>query len=259
MTQDQTRQLGVEFERRVQLMYPNSQFGEKLDTDTIYAMLNEYQLEYVKALFVAEDQIQPGTRSATKLSDSIKSIVRRSTLIPDSEHRDVNSDEHCDSFKLPEDYFYYVRSNSLVDRTYKHPQTEEGKSYPVPNILIRQSDVSMIISTTYNRNNIIRNPLVILDYDQDNYSIKVIHDNYTHIDKLDLVYYRRPYNFNVIGYNDEDVSENAVHSYCELPYQCFEDLVSGAVLMYMTKYKFGLQSGQNDKKQEEPKKEEDKE
>ena len=42
MTQQETRKLGIEFERRLQIMYPNSKYVEKLNSDTIYSMLNEY-------------------------------------------------------------------------------------------------------------------------------------------------------------------------------------------------------------------------
>jgi hypothetical protein len=42
MTQEQTRQLGIEFERRIQAMVPSEEFINKLDTDTIYSYLNEY-------------------------------------------------------------------------------------------------------------------------------------------------------------------------------------------------------------------------
>jgi len=57
----------------------------------------------------------------------------------------------------------------------------------------------------------------------------VIHDKYTHVDAVDLVYIRQPYKFNVLGFDDEDMSAGAIHSYCELPYTCFTELVEGAV------------------------------
>lgn len=42
MTVDQTRNLGIEFERRLQTTYPQEELLEKLDTDTIYSFLSEY-------------------------------------------------------------------------------------------------------------------------------------------------------------------------------------------------------------------------
>lgn len=48
MTIEETKQLRIEFERRLQIMYPNSKFLEKLNSDTIYSILNEYQIKYVK-------------------------------------------------------------------------------------------------------------------------------------------------------------------------------------------------------------------
>jgi hypothetical protein len=42
MTQAETRKLGIEFERRLQIMYPNSKFTEKLTSDTIYSILNGF-------------------------------------------------------------------------------------------------------------------------------------------------------------------------------------------------------------------------
>ena len=35
MTKEQTRQLGIEFERRINEIYPNFKNKEKLETDTI--------------------------------------------------------------------------------------------------------------------------------------------------------------------------------------------------------------------------------
>jgi hypothetical protein len=42
MTLEETRQLGIEFERRVQTMIPEKELADKLDSDTIFSFLNQY-------------------------------------------------------------------------------------------------------------------------------------------------------------------------------------------------------------------------
>ena len=57
MTPEQTRQLGIEFERRVQTMIPETEFAAKLDTETIYSYLNQYQDKLIHDLYRTIDQI----------------------------------------------------------------------------------------------------------------------------------------------------------------------------------------------------------
>ena len=51
MTLEETRQLGIEFERRVQTMIPEREFLDKLDTETIYSFLNQYQDKYIHEIY----------------------------------------------------------------------------------------------------------------------------------------------------------------------------------------------------------------
>ena len=53
MTLDETRQLGIEFERRIQTMIPETEFVAKLDTETIYSYLNQYQDKLIQELYRA--------------------------------------------------------------------------------------------------------------------------------------------------------------------------------------------------------------
>lgn len=57
MTLEQTRQLGIEFERRVQTMIPEKEYVDKLDTETIYSYLNQYQDKYVNDIYRSLDSM----------------------------------------------------------------------------------------------------------------------------------------------------------------------------------------------------------
>ena len=238
----------VEFERRIQLMNPNFELTEKLTSDTIFSFLNAYCERYVRNNYLQEDMVQDGTRQQKKNADALKGLITRQTLTIATKDS-YNTDKTSDRAILPTNYFLYIRSNSLISKNYKL-DTEialEANYVVTPNKTIREDDVEKIISTYYNKT-ILRNPYVVLnngnesDADRELY-IVIIHDEYTTIKKLDLVYYRKPKRFDVIG-----VDSLTVFDECELPENVHMEIVEGAVEMFITEAKYRLNMNQNNNK-----------
>ena len=242
------REMQVEFERRIQLMNPNFELTEKLTSDTIFSFLNAYCERYVRNNYLQEDMVQDGTRQQKKNADALKGLITRQTLVIATKDSN-NTDKTSDRSVLPTNYFLYIRSNSLISKNYKL-DTEilsEADYVVTPNKTIREDDVEKIISTYYNKT-ILRNPYIVLnngnesDVDRDLY-INIIHDEYTIIKKLDLVYYRKPKRFDVIG-----VDSLTVFDECELPENVHMEIVEGAVEMFITEAKYRLNMNQNNNK-----------
>ena len=256
MTAEQTRQLGIEFERRIQQMYPAFVSEQKLDTDTIYSFLNQFQNRYIRTLYLADAQHGTANEYAVYVSDILKSLIKRTTI---SVMANTNStDDITWKASLPTDYFFYVRSNSIESKNYK---TNVTTSVHAPNKIIKQKEVANVISSFYNTGAILINPCIVLDnYDSNGPYVEIITDKYTEVQSIDLVYIKCPYKFNVLNYDNTKTETGSVHNTCELPYICFNEIVEGAVELYITENKFRLQmnnSQSNQKQQDQPQRQED--
>lgn len=226
-------------------MNPDFELKEKLTSDTIFSFLNAYTERYVRINYLQEDQVLDGTRAQKKNADALKGLIVRG-LYEVSAKDANNTDKVSDRVKLPEDYFLYIRSNSTISKNYKIETeiTKENEYVITPNKTIREDDVEKIISTYYNKA-IMLNPYVVLNAGnnadtQKNIYINIIHDEYTVIKKLDLVYYRKPKKFDVIGVDGVNVLNK-----CELPDNVHMEIVEGAVEMFITEARYRLSMKQD--------------
>lgn len=226
-------------------MNPDFELKEKLTSDTIFSFLNAYTERYVRINYLQEDQVLDGTRAQKKNADALKGLIVRGLYEVDTKDAN-NTDKVSDRVKLPEDYFLYIRSNSMISKNYKiETEISNPTEYVItPNKTIREDDVEKIISTYYNKA-IMLNPYVVLNAGnnadtQKNIYINIIHDEYTVIKKLDLVYYRKPKKFDVIGVDGVNVLNK-----CELPDNVHMEIVEGAVEMFITEAKYRLNMKQD--------------
>ena len=209
MTLEQTRQLGIEFERRVQTMIPETEFAAKLDTETIYSYLNQYQDKLIHDLYRTVDQI-PVSNNETYLETLLNSMMHTATLTP-SKTRPIC---RCE---LPTDFGLYIKSYSNVESSYRFKTEHTGGT--VPNELISVKDVNKVISRPQDSMRILRSPIVWL---ADENGLGALYDAYTEPQSITLEYYRVP------RYMDLMTSTP-----CELPMEMFEQMVSGAVDLYV--------------------------
>lgn len=269
-----SREMQVEFERRITLMNPAFELKEKLTSDTIFSFLNDATERFVRENYLQYDSVINNSRAQKKIVDSLKGLITRQ-LLTDKIVIESNSDNNSTSFILPENYFLYVRSNSNIESSYKtkpsiKPSTQvllteiseqlmlensgqillenqsngsnDNSPYLIqvtPNKTIREDDVEKIISTYYNVP-ILRNPYVVINSENNKQNCKIyltiIHDVYTDINSVDLVYCRKPKKFNVIGVDGINVL-----NYCELPENVHMEIVEKAVEIFTeTKYRLNV-------------------
>lgn len=219
MTLEQTRQLGIEFERRVQVMIPQKEFSEKLDTETIYSFLNQYQDKLIHDIYKSLDNIA----SPSKPSAYVETILQGLLSNVDISLKD--SDYHACIFEgtLPEDFGLYLNSFTQVQKAYSYKDNVQNEGL-LSNVLVSRSDLAKYMSTTYDSMRILRNPIVCFDT-KDRYNnrrINLLCDKYTDPLVIRMDYYRIPSYMNLM-----------TSSPCELPMDAFEDLVSGSVDLYV--------------------------
>lgn len=210
MSLDETRQLGIEFERRIQTMIPETEILSKLDTETIYSYLNQYQDKLIQELYRTIDQV-PQSNNETYIEKLLNSLLKSKNL-------SISSTRPICRAELPEDFGLYIRSYTQVNNVYRFKDTEDNAGI-VPNDIVSEKDVNKLIQSPYDSMRILRRPIVWL---ADENGLGAMYDRYTDPVKIVLEYYRRPNYMNIL-----------TSTACELPMEMFEQLVSGAVDLYV--------------------------
>lgn len=223
------------FETKVSLIDPTLKIAEKLTSDVIFQFLNAYTQRYVKQVYLQGDQVENDTRAHKGNIDAIKSLITRKQLFSKADTR--NTDRYSKQYVLPSDYFLYIRSNSLVKSTYL--DRELKNIGVIPNEIISAEDVDKVITTPYNQI-ILRNPQVVMIQNEKDTCLNVIHDAFTKLDSVDLVYYRLPKRFDVLNVDNVNILDH-----CELPESVHNEIVDGAVEMFITEARYRLNMKQD--------------
>lgn len=239
MSIKETRQLGIEFERRVQTMIPETEFGRKLDTETIYSFLNQYQDKYVHDIYRSLDQIQADSKLSAHIDRVLQGLLKTESItdpgqidsnlsIEDPNGISIIDTARSITYILPSDFYLYVRSVSRVNKTFSFKSGEDDNATRiVPNRLTSQNDIWKVIETPHDSLRILRYPVAVLNkyeqYDSEKRpTLTVIYDQYTEPNGISITYYKQPNHFDLF-----------TNTPCELPMDAFDDLVSGAVDLYV--------------------------
>lgn len=244
MNESETRRLGIEFERRVQTMIPEKEYLDKLDTDTIYAYLNSYQDKYIHDIYRNLDQIKSGSKLSAHVEAILQKMLKTQTIsinkaenntqnVIDNNGQVIIENGRSVTYPLNPDFYMYIRSVSSVSSTYSFKTSGENNQ-PIrvlPNELVSQSDVWRLLETPHNSLRILRYPAATIgeykkfEIDGETKSVptlNVIYDQYTTPVGVKVMYYSQPKEFSPM-----------TGQVCELPMDAFDDLVTGAVDLYV--------------------------
>lgn len=95
--------------------------------------------------------------------------------------------------------------------------------------MVSQLEIDKLLETPYDNLRILRQPLAVLNTTIDNQpTITCLYDRYTDVNSIKILYYKQPVYFSIL-----------TSTACELPIEAFDDLVTGAVELYIAYIRTG--------------------
>lgn len=239
MTQSETRQLGIEFERRCQTVDPTMEYIGKMDTDDIYSFINQYVVEYVKAVYQSRDKVEKGTPEYSKIAIILDSITKNelwkieedSTLIDGGKYTVSPIDNSTKLNDILEILGIHQYKFQLYNGEYINSSID----------LVSYEDL-VNMRNALNQNFILKRPVMAI-YPESNKlelelgSLYKLLSGDTVLNVLQMSVVKLPVKF---GPKDT----------CPLPATCFDDIVTGAVQLYFS-YKSRLTKPDKEEKQSE--------
>ncbi len=210
------RELHIQFEHRLR---EYEDVGLIVETDKLLGYLDRAQ-EILILQIMREEEVNKSTpEDVLKRIGGTKRFIRVSEpLMPDTEEVEPLAIPNLLSFKIPDDFIYYVESFSMLDRNTSGPK-------PVKNEIGYYTDISLSIS---NGTNIpyVRRPKII--FKEGGY-VNVIHDHESIIESIQIVYIRKPKKFAFTA-DEEDLVYTTV---TEIDENLVKDIIEIAILSYI--------------------------
>lgn len=220
------KEMQFEFEILLQTMWDGFSETERPSTYDVLRFLNLAQNRYIKDKYLSNPDMRSNIEFVRKRSDDLRNIIKRHGG-PAPISVPATGPDNRVIISLPNDYLFYIRSDSKVTRTALPVATEKW----TPNRETNYDEVEDVITGIYNTP-ILPNPIVVFEeYDR----ILIIHDSYTTINGLELTYLRNPKTLVI----DDPVAGEVVE--CELAHHTHEEITRMAADMYALEYKFRLQ------------------
>lgn len=238
MTENETRQLGIEFERRLQTLDPSFEIIRKLDTDTIYAYLNEAQEQMFTNYYNISLQLTGKEANAAYVNQVLAPFIKQDKLNQNTSVSEDPSYNKITRWQFPPDYYVYINSFSTVTGTYLNKP-----SVYVQNKFVKFDDFNKHQLQYNDRNAIIRNPIASI-YTRGNSGLQVRSDEYTTVTGVTLTYYTKPQPMYVSHYGMTP---------CQFSNIAFNELVNFALSLYVSYAKGAMlaQKEQKDKEKDE--------